>query len=109
MSYSDLETTETGYLVNAADWSEAVAGEIAAADGIDELSARHWDVINYLREEYFDNAETQPNDRTIVKAMAGAWGEKVGAGDLYELFPGQPSKQAAKIAGLPESKRKGGY
>jgi tRNA 2-thiouridine synthesizing protein E len=29
--------------------------------------------------------------------------------DLYELFPMQPSKQAPKIAGLPESRRKGGY
>ncbi len=109
MSYSELETTETGYLVNADDWSEAVGSEIAATEGIDELTPRHWDVINYLREEFFDNAETQPHDRAIVKAMSAAWGEKIGAGDLYDLFPAQPSKLAAKIAGLPESKRKGGY
>ncbi len=45
----------------------------------------------------------------IVKAMAAAWGEKVGQGDLYQLFPGDPSKQGGRIAGLPESRRKGGY
>jgi len=109
MSYSDLETTDNGYLVNAEDWSESVAAEIAAADGIEEMTERHWDVVNYLREEYFENAETQPNDRTMVKAMSSVWGEKISSNDLYELFPLQPSKQAAKIAGLPESKRKGGY
>jgi sulfur relay (sulfurtransferase) DsrC/TusE family protein len=28
---------------------------------------------------------------------------------LFDLFPCNPSKQAGKIAGLPESMRKGGY
>jgi len=41
--------------------------------------------------------------------MTGEWGEKIKQGDLYELFPGDPSKQAGRIAGLPESRRKGGY
>ncbi len=109
MTYSTLETTDNGYLVNADDWSESVAAEIAAAEDISELTDRHWDLINYLRAEYFENAETQPNDRAILKAMSKAWGEKIGSNDLYDLFPLQPSKQAAKIAGLPESKRKGGY
>jgi tRNA 2-thiouridine synthesizing protein E len=109
MGYNDLEKTDSGYLVNADDWSEAVASEIAATEDIAELTPRHWDVIKYLRDEYFDNAENQPNDRNIVKAMSDVWGEKISAGDLYDLFPAQPSKLAAKIAGLPESKRKGGY
>jgi len=109
MAYSDLDVTDSGYLANAEDWSEDVAREIAAAEDIDALSDRHWDVINFLREEFFDNSENQPNDRAIVKAMSKAWGEKISANELYELFPAQPSKLAAKIAGLPESKRKGGY
>jgi tRNA 2-thiouridine synthesizing protein E len=41
--------------------------------------------------------------------MSDKWGEKIEAKSLYELFPMQPSKQAAKIGGLPESRRKGGY
>ena len=36
------------------------------------------------------------------------WGEKVDSKYLYELLPGNPSKQAGRIAGLPESRRKGG-
>jgi tRNA 2-thiouridine synthesizing protein E len=109
MGYSDLEKTDNGYLVNIEEWNEAVAKEIAEAEGIPELTQRHWDLINYLREEFLDNGGNQPNDRHIVKAMSDKWGESVGTKDLYTLFPKQPSKQAAKIGGLPESKRKGGY
>jgi sulfur relay (sulfurtransferase) DsrC/TusE family protein len=29
--------------------------------------------------------------------------------NLFDLYPGNPSKQAGKIARLPESLRKGGY
>lgn len=109
MSYGDIEKDANGFLVNMEDWNEAVAGEIAAAEGIAELTGRHWDLINYLRDEFVNNAGVQPNERTMVKAMSEAWGEKASSKDLYGLFPMQPSKQAAKIAGLPESKRKGGY
>lgn len=105
---SEIETNEAGYLANQEDWSEDLARLMAQADHI-ELTDRHWDVMNFLREEYFDNNQTQPNTRTIVKAMSTAWGEKIKQGDLYELFPGDPSKQGGKIAGLPESRRKGGY
>ncbi|RME17877.1 MAG: TusE/DsrC/DsvC family sulfur relay protein [Alphaproteobacteria bacterium] len=106
---ASIETTATGFLVNQDDWSEDLARAMAAAEGIPELTDRHWDVINYLREEYFDNHENQPNTRTIIKAMSEKWGEKIKQSDLYALFPMDPSKQGGRIAGLPESKRKGGY
>ena len=103
-----IETSAMGYLTNTADWSEDMARVLADAEEV-ELSERHWDLINYLREEFFDNRENQPNTRTIIKAMGAIWGEKPSSKDLYELFPGDPSKQGSKIAGLPESRRKGGY
>jgi tRNA 2-thiouridine synthesizing protein E len=81
---------------------------MATADGI-ELSQEHWDLINYLRDEYFNNAQSTPNTRTIVKAMAEQWGKDVDQTYLYNLFPLDPSKQGGRIAGLPESRRKGGY
>ena len=101
-------TTATGYLENPEDWSEGLGQQLANEDGI-ALTGRHWDLINFLRGEYFDNNQNQPNTRKIVKAMAEAWGEKIGQKDLYDLFPGDPSKQGGRIAGLPESRRKGGY
>lgn len=109
MGYADVEKTANGYLVNIEDWTEEMAAEIAAAEDIGELTEKHWDLINYLREEFLKNGGNQPNDRTIVKAMAQVWGAKPSTKDLYELFPLQPSKQGAKVGGLPESRRKGGY
>ena len=112
MSYdvngTTVEADKNGYLVNLEDWNEDVARAIAADEGV-ELTDRHWDLIKYLREEFFDNRENQPNTRTILKAMSDIWGEKIKQNVLYELFPHDPSKQGGKIAGLPESRRKGGY
>lgn len=104
----ELETTETGYLVNLDDWNERAAEVMAEQDDL-QLTERHWDVINYLREEYFNNHENQPNTRTMVKEMGKRWGEKIDTKTLFDLFPGNPSKQAGRLAGVPESRRKGGY
>jgi tRNA 2-thiouridine synthesizing protein E len=103
-----IETTASGYLVNVEDWSEGLAQAIAATDTL-ELTEAHWEVLNYLRDEYFNNAQNQPNTRTIVKAMSDKWGRTVDPKELYDLFPLDPSKQGGRIAGLPESRRKGGY
>ncbi len=105
---STIETNEKGHLVNLSDWNEEIGKALAAAEDI-TLTDRHWDVLNYLREEYLDHQENQPNTRAIIKAMNAEWGEKLSQKDLYALFPGDPSKQGSKIAGLPESRRKGGY
>ena len=104
-----IETNPNGYLMELSDWSEKVAEVMAAKEGI-ELTQRHWDLINYLRDEYINNNENQPNTRTIVKAMQQLWDDrKVDAKTVYDLFPLDPSKQGGRIAGLPESRRKGGY
>ena len=105
----EIETTDSGFLVSLEDWNKEVAEEIAKDEGI-ELTDKHWDVINYLRDEFVNNNGNLPNTRNMVKAMAKAWGEKkIDAKVLYDLFPGNPSKQAGRIGGLPESRRKGGY
>ncbi len=104
----EIPTDERGYLLDTNDWSEELAEAMAEAEGI-TLTEKHWDIINYLRDEYFNNNGNQPNTRTIIKAMSEKWGEKVKQKDVYDLFPLDPSKQAGRIAGLPESKRKGGY
>jgi tRNA 2-thiouridine synthesizing protein E len=104
-----IETTTTGFLVNQEEWDKRVAEVIAAEEGI-ELSARHWDVINFLRDRYFNHDGDLPSNRHMLKGMQEVWpDERVDSGTLYELFPGNPSKQAGRIAGLPESMRKGGY
>ncbi|MGD8420108.1 MAG: TusE/DsrC/DsvC family sulfur relay protein [Gammaproteobacteria bacterium] len=105
----EIPTTETGYLENIEDWSRSVAETMAREEQID-LGQRHWDLIDYLRGEYINSGGNQPNTRNLVKAMAKIWDDKsVNAKTLYDLFPGDPSKQGGRIAGLPESRRKGGY
>ena len=104
-----LELDGNGNLVNPQDWDEDVAKALAAADDtMGELTQEHWDVINYLRSMYFEENE-QPMERVINKGMAKIWGRKVSSKDLYVLFPGAPSKQGNRIAGLPYVARKGGY
>jgi len=102
-----IETDENGNLTDPTAWNEDVARALAAEDSI-ELTQEHWDVLNYLRSEYFDNNE-QPMERVINKGMSSIWGKKVSSKDLYALFPGAPSKQGNRIAGLPYVARKGGY
>lgn len=104
-----IEADDNGYLLNQDDWNEDVAKTIAAQEQV-ELTQRHWDIINYLRNEYINNAGKQPNVRSMVKAMQEMWDDKsIDTKVLYELFPRNPDKLASKIGGLPETKRKGGY
>ena len=103
-----IETTPNGYLVDVNDWSEELAKHIAEEEGV-ELTEKHWDLMNYLRDEFINNGGNQPNTRNIIKEMGAKWGSKPSQKDLYELFPKDPSKQGGRIAGLPESRRKGGY
>ncbi len=103
-----IESTATGYLANLDDWSKGLAEHIAALEQV-AMTQRHWDLIDYLRDEYFNNNENTPNTRAILKAMSEKWGEKIDQKTLYDLFPLDPSKQGGRIAGLPESRRKGGY
>lgn len=104
-----LEATENGYLVSQEDWDREVGVAIAVTEGL-TLTPDHWDVIEYLRDAYFNRNGEQPNNRSILKAMQDKWTDrKIDNKTLFDLFPGNPSKQAGKIAGLPESLRKGGY
>ena len=103
-----IETTDAGYLVNLNDWNEDICKVIAEEEGI-ELTDRHLDVISFLRDEYINNGGNQPMERAITKHMSKVWGEKLKGKDLYTLFPGAPSKQGLKLAGLPATTRKGGY
>ena len=45
----------------------------------------------------------------MVKGLKSDWEGKLTTKELYTLFPKGPAKQAGKISGLPETKRKGGY
>ncbi|MCK9488570.1 MAG: TusE/DsrC/DsvC family sulfur relay protein [Xanthomonadales bacterium] len=95
-----LEVDARGYLLDPADWDEALATELARRDGI-ELGAEHWQVIHLLRS-YHERHGRSPAMRLLVKEAAQALGTGVANSRvLYRLFPQGPAKQAARYAGLP--------
>ena len=106
MPLSSVERTENGYLVDINDWNEDIAAALFVEEEIDPTE-EHWDVVRYVRAEVVDGNE--PNERGIMKEMGKKWGRKVKSKEMYEMFPGMPSKQGLKIGGCPQSTRKGGY
>ena len=91
------------------DWSKDLAKVIAKEENI-ELGDKHWDLIKFLRDEYIANAQNHAQyPQYLSRRWSTEWGEKVSQKDVYALFPGDPSKQGGRIAGVPESRRKGGY
>ncbi|PSU34223.1 sulfurtransferase TusE [Photobacterium lutimaris] len=96
-----IETDAHGYLKNTDDWSEDLVPLLAEEEGI-TLSEAHWEVVRFVRE-FYQEFNTSPAIRMLVKAMAKKYGEEKGSSRyLYKLFPKGPAKQATKLAGLPK-------
>jgi TusE/DsrC/DsvC family sulfur relay protein len=86
---------DDGFFQDPTQWTEAMAPPLAAEAGIDELTDRHWQVIRFMRQEYFEKG-TGPTVRVLGKTSG------VPVKELYQLFPKGPAKMAAKIAGIPK-------
>ena len=98
---NSYDTDEEGYLVNLADWNEDLANIIARTENVD-MTANHWEVVNFLRE-YYEEYQIAPAVRVLTKAIGKKLGpDKGNSKYLYELFPYGPAKQACKYAGLPK-------
>jgi len=101
---SDAETAgapldDEGYLIDPELWSEDLARDIAAHEGL-TLGDEHWDVIGFMRAHYADR-QVAPDARFVIRHIA----ERMGYGArararLFELFPYGYVKQACKIAGM---------
>jgi tRNA 2-thiouridine synthesizing protein E len=90
-----VELNDEGFLVDPSEWTEDMASELAAREGIEALTDRHWVVIRFMRKEYNEKG-TGPTVRVLGKTSG------VAVKELYELFPKGPAKTAAKIAGIPK-------
>ncbi len=108
MALEDLNRDGHGYLADLTEWSEDIAHELAEEEGV-SLTDDSFKLIKFLRNEYINNNANQPNERNMVKGLKADWDGKLTTKELYMLFPKGPAKQAGKVAGLPETKRKGGY
>ena len=92
---TEVAVNDEGFFADAAQWRAEMAPEIAAAEGIAELSERHWQVIKFMRHEY-ETKGTGPTVRILGKTSG------VSVKELYQLFPKGPAKVAAKVAGIPK-------
>ncbi|MCL6351036.1 sulfurtransferase TusE [Pectobacterium polaris] len=96
-----IATDAQGYLMDSTEWSETLAPMLAEQEGI-VLTEPHWEVVRFVRN-FYQEFNTSPAIRMLVKAMAQKYGEEKGNSRyLYKLFPKGPAKQATKIAGLPK-------
>ena len=92
---TEVDLNEEGFLTDPEQWNEGVAAEIARSEGIDELTDRHWIVVRFMRDQYFEKG-TGPTVRVLGKTSG------VSVKELYQLFPKGPAKVAAKVAGIPK-------
>ena len=90
-----VDVNDDGFFTNPEQWTEAMASELAMADGIESLTDQHWTVIRFMRDEYFAKG-TGPTVRVLGKTSG------VSVKELYQLFPKGPAKIAARIAGIPK-------
>jgi TusE/DsrC/DsvC family sulfur relay protein len=90
-----VDVNDEGFLTDPEQWNRDIAVEIAKTEGIDDLTPPHWQVIDFMRKEYFEKG-TGPTVRVLGKTSG------VSVKELYQLFPKGPAKMAAKIAGIPK-------
>lgn len=89
-----IQVNEEGYLTDFTQWDPAIGTEIAKEEGIADMGARHWQIINYLQEQF--KQEVPLSIRKIGKSGI------VDIEEFYTLFPQGPLKKATKIAGIPK-------
>jgi tRNA 2-thiouridine synthesizing protein E len=89
-----VEVNDEGYLSVPAEWTREIAVEIAKEEGIEELSADHWKVIEFSRQSAPSSGGASPTLRTITDGVG------ITTKELFTLFPKGPAKKVAKIAGL---------
>jgi len=89
-----------GYLVDPAEWNEAVAEELASGENI-ELNDDYWRVLKFMRD-YWTEHHIAPDVRHVVSHLAKSLelDKKTAKERLFKLFPYGYVQQACKLAGM---------
>ena len=88
-----VQVNEEGFMTNPSEWSKDFAVELAKEEGIPELSAAHWKIIDFCRQ-------SAAKTGTAPTLRANTNGAGVPTKELFGLFPKGPAKKVAKISGL---------
>ena len=89
-----VSVNDEGFMTDAAQWTREMAPELAREEGIAELTAAHWKVIDFCRESAKNLGGKSPTLRQITT------GTGVSTKELFGLFPKGPAKKVARISGL---------
>ena len=90
----DVHVDAEGFMTEFEEWSEEIAGQLAANIGI-EMTDDHWRVVRFVRDDFMAEGETPTLRR--VTAESG-----VPTKELFLLFPKKPAKKMSYIAGVPK-------
>ena len=90
----DVHVDVEGFMTEFEEWSEEIAGQLAANIGI-EMTDGHWKVVRFVRDDFMAEGETPTLRR--VTAESG-----VPTKELFLLFPKKPAKKMSYIAGVPK-------
>ena len=94
---------ENGHLQDYHKWTKDIGAKMAKDDNF-KLTAAHWQIIMLVREIY-EQTETTPPMRLLIKAIKVKFDESIGNSRyLYQLFPDGPVRLCSKYAGLPKPK-----
>ncbi len=92
----EVHVDEEGFMTEYDEWNPEVASQLASNIAV-ELTDRHMEVIDFLREDFKAQGETATLRR--VTTVGG-----IPTKELFQLFPKKPAKKMAYIAGLPKPK-----
>ncbi|HEY5685447.1 MAG TPA: TusE/DsrC/DsvC family sulfur relay protein [Acidimicrobiia bacterium] len=90
----DVHVDVEGFMTEFEEWSEEIAGQLAANIGI-EMTDDHWKVVRFVRDDYMAQGET-PTLRRVTSESGFPTKE------LFLLFPKKPAKKMSYIAGVPK-------
>ncbi len=91
----EINFDDDGFMLEPAVWDEAVAAAIAQEEGIEELTEKHWAVVNFIRGYWKEHDLAPP-----VRLLCGEAG--VSVREVFKLFTSGPARGACRVAGLPK-------
>jgi len=88
-----VDINDEGFMTDPNEWTREIAVELAGEEGIPELTADHWKVIEFCRSDAGASGKSPTLRR--ISTEAG-----VSTKELFALFPKGPAKKVARISGL---------
>jgi TusE/DsrC/DsvC family sulfur relay protein len=91
----EIQFDNDGFMLEPDLWDAEVAAAIANEEGIEELSDKHWALVNFIRE-YWKEHDLAPPVRLLCSEL------NLSVREVFKLFTSGPARGACRVAGLPK-------